>query len=236
VVCVALLPTFRPLICIAFNATTDLLLTILPFLILRKLKMARSTKIILSILLGMSVLTMAACIIKTVELYRLSESRDLTYETAQFIVWLALERYVAVIAVSIPTIRGLALFVLRNRLKWFRTPSNRDQYGDRSWISSTPTRFTFDTELYPLDERHSMNLPCPPNQMRDEDLARLATFLNAPLPIPSRGVSIRKTTTVERSTVEKEEGDDFDRAYIEVSGLSRSAVGGAGESLDGIWE
>jgi hypothetical protein len=200
--------------------------------------MARSTKIVLSILLGMSIVTMAACIIKTVELYRLSESKDLTYEAAQFIIWLALERYIAVIAVSIPTIRPLALFVLHNRLKWFRTPSNHcDQpYGDRTWISRNPTRFTFDTELHDLNGHRSMNLPCPPSQMRDEDLVRLATFLNAPLPIPSRGVSIRKTTTVERRSAERNEGEDFDRAYIEVSGLSRSAVWGAGESLDGIWE
>lgn len=185
----------------------------------------------------MSVVTMAACILRTVELYRLSESTDLTYDTAQYIIWLALERYIAVIAVSIPTIRPLALFVLRNRLKWFRTPSNGDQsYGDRTWFSRNPTRFTFDTELYTLEGRRSMNLPCPPSQMRDEDLARLATYLNAPLPIPSRGVSIRKTTTVERSSVERKDGEDFDRAYIKVGGLSRSAVGGPGDSMDGIWE
>jgi hypothetical protein len=223
----------------AFNAATDLLLTILPFLILRKLKMARSTKIVLSILLGMSVLTMAACILKTIELYHLSKSKDLTYDTARFIIWLALERYIAIIAVSIPTIRPLALYVLRDRLKWFRTPLNHgDRYPDRTWISRNPTRFTFETELHSINSPRSMNLSCPPGEMKDEDLDQLASIVNRPeVPVPRRGASIRKTMTVETSSVERKEGDGFDRAYIEVSGLSRSAVkGGEGVSMDGIWD
>ena len=224
---------------LGFNAATDLILTILPFLILRKLQMARSTKIVLSILLGMSILTMAACILKVIELYHLSESKDLTYDTTRFIVWLALERYIAIIAVSVPTIRPVAVFVLRDRLKWFRTPPNHgDQYLDRTWISRNPTRFTFETELHSINSPRSTSLPCPPPGLRDEDLDRLATCLNQPgVPVTRRGAAIRKTTTVETSSVEREEGDGFDRAYIEVSGLSRSAVeGGEGASMDGIWE
>lgn len=224
---------------LAFNAATDLILTIMPFLILRNLKMARSTKIALPILLGMSIITMAACILKTVELYHLSESKDITYDTAQFMIWLALERYLAVIAVSVPTLRPLALYVLRDRLKWFRTPiDHSDQvHGDRTWVSRNPTRFTFDTDVQPFDGRRSMSLPRPPAQMTDEDLSQLASFLNElPLRIPRRGASIKKTVTVERSVVERRDGEGFDRAYIEVSGLSRSAVGGPGVCLDGIWD
>lgn len=94
-----------------FRAATNPALTVAPFLIIRKLTMVRSTRVAPSILIGMSILTMAACTLEAVGIDRLSKSKDLTYETAHFMIWLALERYVAIISVSIPNIRPLVLSI-----------------------------------------------------------------------------------------------------------------------------
>ena len=222
---------------LAFNAATDLALTIMPFLIVRKLRLARSTKIVLSIILGMSVLSMAACIIKTVELHRLSESKDLTYDTGRFIIWLALERYIAIIVVSIQTIRPLALLVLRNRLKWFRTPSDHSRiYCDRTWIARNPTRFTLDSELQTFDGRRSCSLSRPPLIPCTEEpiCFQLGTFEYMPSR-SKRGLPIKKMTTVIRNSVEREEGDGYDQAFIDVSGIMRTSVNGPHAIKTGSW-
>jgi hypothetical protein len=90
----------------------------MPFSIARKLKMARSTKIAFSILIGLSILTMITDILVAVEIDRLSKSKELTYDTVRFTIWLALEGYVAIIAVSVPHIQALAINIPHSRLRW----------------------------------------------------------------------------------------------------------------------
>ena len=201
----------------------------MPFSIVRKLKMARSTKIALSILIGMSILTMIACILVAVEIDRLSKSKDLTYDTARFTIWLALERYAAIIAVSVPHIRALAISIPRSRLRWFRTPeTNTPTLGDRRWITRNPTQFTFGSVRCSTSiSRHPLSLPI------DEIGAIELSVLNSP---PPRAKSIKRTRDFMVDFQERKEGDGFDETFMSARGLNRSVVGGPLASHDGIWD
>ena len=94
---------------IAWNSMTDLVLTFLPFLLLKNLNMKVSTKTALSIIMGMSIFAMIACIVKTVQLKYIGEREDFTYETSKFAIWFTTESYVVIIAASIPSVRPLLL-------------------------------------------------------------------------------------------------------------------------------
>ena len=210
----------------------------MPYLIVRNLNMARSTKVALSILMGMSFLTIASCILVAVELNSLSVSKDLTYDTARFMIWLALEHYVAIIAVSVPTIRPLALLVLNNRLKWFQTPSDDSHllHRDRSWTARRPTRFTFGSESESLDGRPtSSRSRRPAKSSTEEPDAFQLSSLDTLSPKPDRALPIKKTVTVMRTTMEREEGDGFDHSFIDVSGMMRSSVRGPGGIKADSW-
>ena len=148
-------PPDRPL---AWNSTSDLVLTVLPITILKNLDMELRTKVALCILMGLSFFAMIACIVKTVELRALGDRQDFTHHTANFVIWFTIEQYIVIIAASVPTIRPLAL---RPSHKWKnRTPSgsahasrratgrpeppsplggnDQDSSNDLSWSSASP--------------------------------------------------------------------------------------------------
>lgn len=132
----------------AWNSTSDLVLTILPVMIIRNLNMELRTRIALCVVLGLSVLAMIACIVKTVELRSLGDRVDFTYNTANFVIWFTIEEYIVIIAASIPTIRPLAL---RLSQKWKnRTPNGSADHGHRrARPSSIPVQ---------VDQDHSNDL------------------------------------------------------------------------------
>jgi hypothetical protein len=112
---------------LAWNSLSDLILTILPIIIIKKLNMEVRTRVVLCFILGLSFFAMIACIIKTIELKALGDRADFTYSTSNFVIWFTVEQYIVIIAASIPTVRPLALR-LSQRWKNRSTP-----------ISSTPT-------------------------------------------------------------------------------------------------
>ena len=99
----------------ACNSLTDLVLTFLPWFMLKNLQMEFHTKLALSVLMGLSVFAMVACIVKTVELRVLGTRNDFTYDSFRFIIWLTIENYVVIIAASIPTLRPLAMRFCKSR-------------------------------------------------------------------------------------------------------------------------
>lgn len=99
----------------AWNSLTDLILTFLPYLMLKDLNMELKTKLALSVIMGLSIFAMVACIVKTIELQVLGSRDDFTYHATMFIVWLTIESYVIIIAASIPTLRPLALRLCQRR-------------------------------------------------------------------------------------------------------------------------
>jgi hypothetical protein len=127
---------------------------------------------------------MAACILESVELYRRTKSVDMTYTAALFMIWVSLERYIAIIVVSIPMIRPLALHVFRNRLSWFRTPKKS---GDRSWVERRAVRLSFESGVAYGRERVYTNTH--PANMTHEQLVELRAQLgNNFLVMPDRGL------------------------------------------------
>jgi hypothetical protein len=100
---------------IGWNSLTDLVLTFLPYFMIRNLKLETKTKLALSVLMGFSIFAMVACMVKTVELKVLATRDDFTYTVYMFIIWLSVENYVVIIAASIPTLRPLVLKMAKLR-------------------------------------------------------------------------------------------------------------------------
>lgn len=101
----------------AWNSTTDIFLTFIPWIILKDLNMRWRTRLCLTILMGLSVFAMVACIVKTIELKslstRLDRGADFSYSTVKFVICFTLEQYIVIIIASIPTLRPLALKLQR---------------------------------------------------------------------------------------------------------------------------
>lgn len=94
--------------------------------------MKTSTRVALSILMGMSVFAMIVCIVKSVYLQYIGERMDFTWDTVNFVIWFSVENYVVIITASIPTIRPLFLWINKRR-----HPSQASQQV-RSGNSSKP--------------------------------------------------------------------------------------------------
>lgn len=109
----------------AWNSMTDLVLTFIPFVIIRRLNMKLSTRVALSIIMGMSVFAMIACIVKTVEVRNIAERMDLTWDSSYFVIWSTLESYVLITVASISALRPLALHCMKVMAKASRQGNGR---------------------------------------------------------------------------------------------------------------
>jgi len=69
------------------SITSDWLVALFPILILRKLHMARRTKFVLCILMGMGMFVGAAALVKTFQLYTLGKRVDVTWDTLSLTFW-----------------------------------------------------------------------------------------------------------------------------------------------------
>ncbi|KAL8640208.1 MAG: hypothetical protein Q9228_002841 [Teloschistes exilis] len=109
------------------SVTSDFAFAAFPILILRKLQMRLRTKIGLSMLMGLGVITGACCIVRTVLNYQ-SIPKDFTYGGIDNWYWRLFEVQLGIIAACIPA--------LRPGYTWTRTKIS-------SYISSrTPSSFT----------------------------------------------------------------------------------------------
>ncbi|KAL5326353.1 hypothetical protein ACEPPN_004037 [Leptodophora sp. 'Broadleaf-Isolate-01'] len=98
----------------AINSLHDLILTFLPLMILRVLNMSLRIRVILATLMGMSIFTFVASIIKTVAIRNFGKRQDFTHNVVSFIIWFTIENYVVIIAASVPSIRPLLLYLKKS--------------------------------------------------------------------------------------------------------------------------
>ena len=109
--------------------------------------MKLQTRICLSILMGLSIFAMVACIVKTVELRtlgnRLNRGADFSYSTVRFVICFTLEQYFVIIIASIPTLRPLGL-KLHRRGKG--CPLLRGWSSPRNASSGTAGQASIDTQ------------------------------------------------------------------------------------------
>ena len=122
--------------------------------------MKTSTRVALSILMGMSVFAMLVCVVKSVYLQYIGERMDFTWDTVNFVIWFSVENYVVIITASIPTIRPLFLWISKRR-----HPSQASQQV-RSGNSSKP----------PCKPALTRSLSMKTHQLSPENLAASGAF------------------------------------------------------------
>lgn len=93
----------------SLNSLCDLILTVLPITIIRKLNMPTGTKIGLGALLALSFFAFVASVAKAVEIRQLSNGDDFTYNFAVLQYCVVGENNIVMIAASIPMLRALFL-------------------------------------------------------------------------------------------------------------------------------
>ncbi|KAL8638985.1 MAG: hypothetical protein Q9228_003912 [Teloschistes exilis] len=96
-----------------YFAFLDFFLAILPVDIVWKLQMARKKKLLLCALLGMGIFAGVCAAIKTSQLRTVTAKTDITWKTAEYLLWNALEVNIIIIAACIPTLRPLFLVLFR---------------------------------------------------------------------------------------------------------------------------
>ncbi|KAL1991451.1 hypothetical protein VTN49DRAFT_4759 [Thermomyces lanuginosus] len=93
----------------------DLFLAIYPSTVLMKLHMSMRKKVALCAALGLGSLACAMAIVKCVQLPGLLDTSDLTYSTADLVLWSCVETNVVVIGSCIPTLQPLLELILGKR-------------------------------------------------------------------------------------------------------------------------
>ena len=184
----------------AWNSTTDLFLTFMPWIILKDLNMRWRTRLCLTILMGLSIFAMVACIVKTTELKslstRLDRGNDFSYSTVKFVICFTLEQYIVIIIASIPTLRPLALKLHREHrgcpllAGW----SNSRSRSGTSGAARTPGQASVDTQ------RSWTARPPPIRLVSDKDRGKLELEPPYVHPKPKKSKAprnaIRKTVSV----------------------------------------
>ncbi|KAK0610914.1 hypothetical protein B0T14DRAFT_413473, partial [Immersiella caudata] len=95
------------------SIATDWLIALFPVVIVRKLNMARRTKVVLVVLMGMGIFAGAAALLKMFHLRSLTTRSDMTWDVVDLTSWSIVEQNVGIIAVSIPCIRPLFSRIFR---------------------------------------------------------------------------------------------------------------------------
>ncbi|OQO07149.1 hypothetical protein B0A48_07717 [Cryoendolithus antarcticus] len=91
----------------SFNTATDLYLTVVPALLIAHSRLSKKAKAELALFLCLSSLAMIASAVKTYEAKLLSALLDYTYDLYMFIVWMAVEYNMVMVASSMPVLRTL---------------------------------------------------------------------------------------------------------------------------------
>ncbi|OJI95839.1 hypothetical protein ASPVEDRAFT_35148 [Aspergillus versicolor CBS 583.65] len=105
----------------AFNALTDLILTVIGLVVILSLKTHRSNKIALCSILSLSLLAMIAAILKTVQI-RIMNTFEFSQAMGLWAIWFLTEGTVVIVTASVPRLR--AIVVLGRQPKSSYTPYN----------------------------------------------------------------------------------------------------------------
>ncbi|KAJ5578056.1 uncharacterized protein N7459_007020 [Penicillium hispanicum] len=141
----------------SFSALTDYFLSIVPIFLLKDLQISRRNKLILCGLMGMGTITGIFATIRTVESGESltgKSSSDSTYTTILGLMWAGMERNIAMMVASVPSLRPLAEPVVRLTS---RTLS--------SWRSSNRTQRTYEmhsSSTFKGSNSYKENRPMPP--------------------------------------------------------------------------
>ncbi|KAL4783727.1 hypothetical protein BJX76DRAFT_348388 [Aspergillus varians] len=92
----------------AFNAMTDLILTIIGLAVILSLKTHRSNKIILCSILSLSLLAMVAAILRTVQIRSL-DTPEFTHAMGLWAIWYLTEGTVVIVTASVPRLRAIVV-------------------------------------------------------------------------------------------------------------------------------
>jgi len=112
----------------AWNAFTDLFLTVLPAYLLKDLNVERRKKFIIMVLLCISGLAFIASLIKSVMTKELGND-DVTYSYGKLQFWVTGEGYVIIIVASTPLLNSL--------VRWGKQKSTDQSYGSSTYYNSS---------------------------------------------------------------------------------------------------
>jgi hypothetical protein len=90
----------------AVHVSTDLIFSFIPITFIRKLHRPRSEKIFLGILMGLGLFASTFAILRTAGVNMIYTSIDIFHDTVMFTLWSMLELETALIAATIPTLKG----------------------------------------------------------------------------------------------------------------------------------
>ncbi|KUJ10401.1 uncharacterized protein LY89DRAFT_656175 [Mollisia scopiformis] len=115
------------------SAAADFVLAILPWFILWNLQMKRREKNLIASSMSLGLFAGACGVIRTLNVKRVSEGTDYSYETVGLILWNSTELTVTILCATIPTLRPLIAQLLR---LCSRSSTRRQSYR----LSSTPPK------------------------------------------------------------------------------------------------
>lgn len=209
--------------CLAWNSLTDLILTFLPYFMLKDLNMEFRNKIALSLLMGLSIFAMVACVVKTFELKVLDSRNDFTRHAAGFVVWSTVENYVVIVAASIPTLRPLALTLCQA----IRINASRHDCGTSG--QTPPPAYQQDNSWGSRAAR-----PRPVRLSSNRQNARLEVeppYVHPEQHSPPPPGTIRKTISIYVRS--DDECDDIELEHLGGGVLTRISAGGRGRDTTG---
>jgi len=114
----------------ALNSATDLYLTVLPAMAMRGLNMNWAKKLVIIFLLSLSVLALAASLVKAYWIKELSDRGDFTWALVKLHYWAVAENYLVIIAASVPLLNALV-----HRKKGYGTGSASYKQSDAGRIT-----------------------------------------------------------------------------------------------------
>ncbi|KAA8565430.1 hypothetical protein EYC84_009290 [Monilinia fructicola] len=174
----------------------DLTLALFPISIFWNLQLKLGLKVFLCIIMGLGVVAMVASIVKTVELGKLSHTKDSTYDTSYILIWYALEMYLVIIAASIPTLNPLSLARSKfispqgtnsgfswRRLFKSRTSTDRSHTDDENKLPKSPhtplshkPNYNIHTTMLHHKDNDAVERGIPPDRRRLEGIHKTTEF------------------------------------------------------------
>ena len=114
----------------AMDAVTDLICAMIPILLVQRLQMDMRTKLALSGLMSLGVLTAGCAVAKLLALRRVTDD-DFTWGLNTVAIWGAVERFLGIIIISVPMLRPLFSRSHHSFHKWFRSRFNALIYSSK---------------------------------------------------------------------------------------------------------
>ncbi|RDW78947.1 uncharacterized protein DSM5745_05799 [Aspergillus mulundensis] len=133
----------------AYTTMTDIILAIVPIRVFWKLKMRRSTKVGVCVMMGLTLLSAIVTIVKATYLPLFTDRLDPLYNVTPLVIWGLIEQNVVIVAACIPTLRPFFKRAFESRASSHRSRSKSSSFGSGFKLSSTPRakRYLTDTEL-----------------------------------------------------------------------------------------